>query len=228
MRKFGLLLITFCILTAGFAQEQELDKKDVLEGIDTKYREDQFYFVINHNIMEDKPKGYSPNSISLGLDVGFLRDFPVNKQRTLAIAPGFGYSYENLHHNFGIDKQGNYLILESYKTNRLSMHLLDFPIELRWRNSTPESHKFWRTYIGFKASYLLSANHKTVTDSYSVNNNTKDKLNKWLFGVYVGAGFNTWNLYLYYGLNTLYKNEPIVGDPEKMRMFKVGLIFYIL
>ncbi len=228
MRKFILLLITFCSLSVGFAQEQELVKNDSLREIDTKYREDQFYFVINHNIMQDKPRDYSPSSISLGLDIGFLRDFPINKKRTIAIAPGFGYSYENLRHNFGANAQGEYQILDNYQTNRLSMHLLEFPIEFRWRNSTAESHKFWRTYIGFKASYLLSANQKTVTKDYSIKFNAYDDLNKWLFGIYAGAGFNTWNLYMYYGLNTLYKNAPIKGDTEKMRLFKVGLIFYIL
>ncbi|WHT40321.1 outer membrane beta-barrel protein [Myroides sp. mNGS23_01] len=106
--------------------------------------------------------------------------------------------------------------------------MLDLPIELRWRTSTPESHKFWRTYVGFKASYVLGSRLKTSTDTYSTTVRGDDNINKWLLGMYVGAGFNTWNFYAYYGLNPIYKEAPIKDDAEKLRLFKVGVIFYIL
>ena len=230
------LLCLCCFATAfSFGQDEgealkELteQKKDSIANLDYKYREDQFYFGLHHTLMQGKPGGFKSNSISLGVDVGFLRDFPINKSRTIAIAPGFGFSYQNLRNNFGLAYDGSYAVLDDYKRNSLSLHMLEFPIEIRWRNSTPASHKFWRAYVGFKASYVLGSRMKTSTDSYTLSARGDDNVNKWLMGMYVGAGFNTWNFYAYYGLNTIYKNAPIKDSPEGLRLFKVGVIFYIL
>lgn len=230
----NVFLLGLCCFISSFSFAQELGGIDELTSkkdsvtLDYKYREDQFYFGISHTLMQGKPVGFKGNSVSLGMDVGFLRDFPINKSRTIAIAPGFGFSYQNLRNNFGLAEDGSYTTLPSYKKNSLSLHMLDFPIELRWRTSTPESHKFWRTYVGFKASYVLGSRIKTSTDTYSTTVRGDDNINKWLLGMYVGAGFNTWNFYAYYGLNPIYKEAPIKDDSEKLRLFKVGVIFYIL
>ncbi|MBB1148722.1 PorT family protein [Myroides sp. NP-2] len=226
-------LCFFCLISSfSFAQQVEVDevtrKQDSIAALDFKYREDQFYFGISHNLMQGKPKGYASSTVSLGVDFGFLRDFPLNKSRTIALAPGVGFSYQNLRNNFGLTADGAYTVVDNQKRNSLSLHMLDFPLELRWRNSTPASHKFWRAYVGVKASYVMGSRLKTSTDEYSVTLRGDDNINKWLFGMYVGAGFNTWNFYAYYGLNTIYKDAPIKNDPEKLRLFKVGVIFYIL
>jgi len=228
------LLYCLCMCTSfSIAQEQEIwnklgSEKDSLAHVDFKYREDQFYFGLSHTLMQDKPGGFTPSSVSLGVDFGFLRDFPINKSRTVAIAPGFGFSYQNLRNNFGLAEDGSYTVLDAFKRNSLSIHMLEFPIELRWRNSTPYSHKFWRTYVGFKASYVLGNRLKTVTENYSLTTRGDENINNWLYGMYVGAGFNTWNFYAYYGLNTIYKEAPLKGETENLRLFKVGVIFYIL
>ncbi len=226
-------LCLFCLCSSfSFAQEEVLDeltrKQDSIAALDFKYREDQFYFGISHTLMQAKPADFKGNSVSLGIDIGFLRDFPINKSRTIALAPGFGFSYQNLRNNFGLTEEGDYTLLSPYKRNSLSLHMLDFPLELRWRNSTPASHKFWRAYLGVKASYVMGSRLKTSTDEYSTTLRGDANINKWLFGMYVGAGFNTWNFYAYYGLNPIYKEAPIKGDSEKLRLFKVGVIFYIL
>lgn len=232
MKNVFLLCIFSLVSSFSFAQELELDevtrKKDSIDALDFKYREDQFYFGLSHTLMQGKPGSFTANSVSLGVDIGFLRDFPINKNRTLAIAPGFGFSYQNLRNNFGLSEDGGYTVLDDYKQNSLSLHMLEFPIELRWRTSTPASHKFWRAYVGFKASYVLGSRMKTSTTTYSTTLRGDENINRWLMGMYVGAGFNTWNFYAYYGLNTIYKEAPIVGNPEKLRLFKVGVIFYIL
>ena len=44
------------------------------------------------------------------------------------------------------------------------LQYVDLLIEFRWRNSTFESHKFWRIYAGFKMSYLVSDSYKFVND----------------------------------------------------------------
>lgn len=208
--------------------EENTILQDSLKSVDFKYREDQFYFGITHTLMQDKPAGFSPSSVSIGMSGGFLRDFPINKDRTIAIAPGVGYSYLNLRGNLGLNRNDEYVILESFKKSSLSLHAVDFPIELRWRTSTPYSHKFWRVHLGFKASYVFGDRSKTSTNEYSTTFRDDPNVNKWLYGMYVSAGFNTWNFYMYYGLNNIYKNEVMKGDSNKLKLLNVGVMFYIL
>lgn len=224
------LIILFCMsnVAAVYSQVDTVAVKNSNTNLDLKYREDQFYFGVNHNIMQDKLSGYSPSSVSLGIDFGFLRDFPINSSRTLAIAPGVGYSYSNLSNNLGLNELGEYAVLKNYSRSALSLHMLDIPLELRWRTSTPDSHKFWRIYLGVKASYIISDRLKTSTNSYTEIRKNDDLIHNWIYGTYLSVGFNTWNVYAYYGLSDLYKTNPIEGDPAKLRLLKFGLVFYIL
>lgn len=229
-RKVACLLSVFWCLTS-FSQTLEKDSIALpsSHAPDLKYREDQFYFGVTHSMLQDKPKGFSPRTLSLGVQLGFLRDFPINEKRTIALAPGVGYSYFNLHNNLAVTSNNEFVVMDSYNRNAQNRHYIDFPLELRWRTSTPDSHKFWRVYLGVKASYLLS-NRNSTSDELGTSFLQKNKvnLNKWTYSMYVSAGFNTWNVYLSYGLNTIYKDNLIENEPNKLRYFNAGLMFYIL
>jgi len=203
------------------------------EAIDSLYREDQFYFSTTYNIFSKKPSGVSQNSFSVGLSTGFLRDFPINKKRTIAIAPGLGFSYNNYKQNLVISEIGNttnYSLIASdvaLDKNKLSFLSVDVPLELRWRTSTFESHKFWRIYTGLKASYVIMSRSKYIADNgnYTVLNNPD--INKFQYGVYLSAGYNTWNLYTYYGLNSIF-NKDVLSPNGNFKTLNIGLMFYIL
>src|SRR5690606_5822295 len=93
---------------------------------------------------------------------GFLRDMPINKDRTIAIASGIGLSYKNYYQNLTIKDQPDgtrsYSVLpySELESNKYRQYLVDVPLEFRWRNSTYESYKFWRIYGGIKFSYVLA------------------------------------------------------------------------
>lgn len=240
--RFPLLFL--CCFMSFFATAQVFEPKvkDTIEldsvapVVDTKYREDQMYASFAYNMVQSKPGGYSQYSFSNTLTVGFLRDMPINKARTYAIALGLGYSYNNIKHNIAVEKVNG---INTYKTveegefdkNKLVLHYLEVPLELRWRNSDSINHKFWRVYAGFKVSYLFSDKAQ-----YEPNGNTKVKikgdknLNDFLYGAYLSAGWNTWNFYAYYGLTPIYNSVPIEGTEQKLTMksLNFGLIFYIL
>lgn len=222
------LLLTFL---SGFSQEQEVPNFD---AIDSLYREDQFYIGITYNILNNRPTGVSQNSFSTGLHAGFLRDFPINKKRTVAIAPGLGFSFNNYKQNLIVQDQNG---TKSYSTivpnaifdkNKLSMYFVDLPIEFRWRTSTYDSHKFWRIYSGVKFSYLLlsKSRYKDNEVNYKVINNSD--INKFQYGAYVATGWNQWNFYAYYGLQSLFKKGNLNGNAIEMRTLNFGLMFYIL
>lgn len=218
-----------------FSQEETKPKIEPIVKIDSLYREDQFYFSITYNLLTQIPEGLKQNKFSAGLSMGFLRDMPVNKKRTVAIATGLGLSYQNYFQNLTISKLpdgGLAYAVSDYNditSNRYRQYLVDLPIEFRWRNSTYESYRFWRIYGGFKISYVFS--NKSVLDNgeetYVVKNNPN--INKVQYGVYLAAGYNTWNVYLNYGLNPLFKDVITTsGQKIDVRTLNAGLIFYIL
>jgi len=233
MRLYSFIVIFFFSLSA-FAQQEVAETKVV----DSLYREDQFYLNFTYDNLQ-KLKGIDQKKFSSGFCIGFLRDMPVNKSRTFSFAAGLGYSLNIYNSNLYIYKsqasngasENNYEILSSdiyYDKNKLSLHYIDLPIEIRWRASTPESHKFWRVYTGFKFSYLIGDRYKFVNDVQTNIYKGNADLNKLQYGCYMAAGWNTWNFYAYYGLKPIFKSAKINGEEIKMVSFNVGLQFYIL
>lgn len=202
--------------------------------VDSLYREDQFYIGVTYNILTNRPVGVSQNSFSSGVHFGVLRDFPINKKRTVAIAPGIGFSINNYKQNLIAQENNNvisYSIPNEVTTldrNNLALYFVDVPIEIRWRNSTPESHIFWRWYTGIKLSYLVLNQSKAVTQNQTFRINNNPDFNKFQYGMYVAAGRNTWNFYGYYGFQDIYKNGSLNGESIQMNTFNIGLMFYIL
>ena len=190
--------------------------------IDSLYREDQFYASLSYNLIQNRPDGFKQFSFSPGITFGFLRDFPISKNRHWAIAPGIGYSYNNIKqfiNSVEIVSATENNTSENIRTI-ISSHSIDFPLEIRWRNATPNSHSFWRIYTGFKTSYVFNSKLESTTEN--TKESILDEINRLQYGAYVSVGFNTWNPYIYYGIN------PIFKEGSKMSNFNVGFIFYIL
>ncbi|HAT76357.1 MAG TPA: hypothetical protein DCS19_05820, partial [Flavobacterium sp.] len=99
-----------------FSQEKISSDNAPKIKIDSLYREDQFYFSFTFTTLQNKPSGLTQDKFSSGFSLGFLRDFPINKTRTIAIAPGIGLAYNNYNQNLKISEQNNvleYSILDS-------------------------------------------------------------------------------------------------------------------
>lgn len=236
------LSLLFFLLSLSLSAQVYETQKDTIEidsvaaVYDPYYREDQFYASISYNLLQGKPGDYSQYSFSTGLTVGFLRDIPLNEKRTHAIAAGLGYSYSNIKHNLVVGDEGDFntyqIIPEGdFNKNKLVLHYLELPIELRWRNSDPISHKFWRIYLGFKISYLFYDKAQYEPDGDTTFKVRNDKnMNDFVYGTYLSIGWNTWNFYAYYGITPIYNSPPLSGSTEKVKMNAVnlGMIFYIL
>ncbi len=227
-----LFLVSFLSV---FSQEETKPKIEPVVKIDSLYREDQFYFSVTYNLLTNSPVGLKQDKFSVGLSGGFLRDMPINKKRTFAIATGLGLSYQNFNQDLTISEDAEGNIVGGTKknseivSNKFRQYLLDVPIEFRWRNSTYESYRFWRIYGGIKLSYMFS-NRSVLSDgetTYKITNNPN--ITKFQYGAYVATGYNTWNIYFYYGLNPLFKSiKTSSGENVVVRTINAGLIFYIL
>jgi hypothetical protein len=224
-----LLLISLHI----FSQETKLPAPMI--AVDSLYREDQFYFSFTYNILLNRPNGIRQNKFSSGFAGGFLRDMPVNKNRTVAIAAGIGVSYYKYFQNLVIAKDEDTRVYNpitpgvNYSKNKFDQIFVDVPIEFRWRTSTPESHKFWRIYSGIKLSYLVANKSRYVDEQYNIKVTRNDDFNKFQAGAYIAWGYNTWNFYGYYGLTPLFSSAAKVNNEAvEFNTMNFGLMFYIL
>jgi hypothetical protein len=225
----------FLSVFKGFSQENAFSIDTLHVKIDSLYREDQFYAGLNYNSIITKPSGVSQNKISFGFSAGFLRDIPLNKSRTFAIAPGIGFSFNNYIQNMAIMGSSHnpiYGVIPSdvdYSKNRFEQWRVELPIELRWRTSNPVDFQFFRIYGGFKLSYLLG--DKSVFDyggQKLVIKNNKD-FEELMYGVYLSVGYSSFNLQVYYALNGLFKPTALIDSvPVKMDVLSIGVVFYIL
>lgn len=208
---------------------------DSLVYNDPKYREDQFYLALTYDFMENKPAGMSQQGLSSGVHLGVIRDMPINEKRTLAIGIGLGYSNNSYNHNLLIKEENGVLdyevlstTLNTYSKNKLNTHEVAIPIQFRWRNSTIESHKFWRIYLGMKFNYIFYSivKHKGDVGNYKLKN--PESVQNFQPVIDLGFGWNTWNFYASYGINTILKDSAkIDGNAIGFRSVKFGLIFYM-
>lgn len=230
------LLYCFLLLFffKGFSQENTIVQNASEVKIDSLYREDQFYFAFTFNTLQDKPVGLSQSKFSTGFTGGFLRDMPINKKRTIAIASGIGLTYNNYNQNLSISESNQtpvYSIIDSkifFEKNKFAQLSVDIPIEFRWRTSTYESYKFWRVYAGLKMSYLVYDKSTFIEgQEKTVISGNKD-FNKFIYGAYISTGYNSVNVYACYSLNPLFKSAKINNDAINMKSLNVGVIFYFL
>ncbi|WP_230407952.1 porin family protein [Flavobacterium hydrocarbonoxydans] len=236
--KYDMRLFFSCLFLVSFfnvfSQEETKPEIKPVVKIDSLYREDQFYVLVVYNAIMKGPDGIKQDRFSAGLSVGFLRDMPINKDRTFALATGLGLSYKNYYQNMTITGTKdapvyNVVDYNDINKNKFYGYSVDLPVELRWRNSTYESYKFWRIYGGMKFSYVMFDKSVFNGDGQTVKIKNNPDFNKFQYGVYLSAGFNTWNLYAYYGLNSLFKSSARTPTEEvDIRTMNLGMIFYIL
>ena len=206
-----------------------------INEVDDKYREDQIYFGVFYNSLINSPTDFNQNKFSSSINLGFIRDIPLNKSRNFGIGLGLGYSNSSFHNNLKFSNTNNQLDakiisdLDSFTKNKWVLNELELPFEIRWRTSTPENYKFWRIYFGLKTSYII--NSKVRYESPSNNQTIRDlPFNNFQSGFTLNAGNNTWNLGVYLGLQPLFDEEFTKNhiNLKNIKQFKVGLIFYIL
>lgn len=201
---------------------------------DTKYLEDQFYIGVTYNFLLNMPDEISQRNLSYGMQAGFIRDIPINKNRTIAFGIGLGYGvysyYSNLLVTETMDGSVN-SVLENdndFKRNKIETHMIEMPLEFRLRNSNASSYKFWRIYAGFKLGYVVGGRSKFVSDEEKISFYNSD-IRKFQYGLTFNFGYNSFNLHAYYALNNLFNDGVTLnGSDINMKPLRIGLIFYIL
>ena len=198
------------------------------DSLSTKYREDQFYISFGLQLQKESISGFKQNGFSNNFQVGFVRDISLNDDGRIAIGLGIGYAYNRLISNLTLVSDDNHLIfsIKGNDENSQTYSSLVIPLSFRVRTSTPERTDFWRVYGGMKYMLNFAENYrpffgKSLQSDFIKNNNTV---------VFLSAGYNTWNIYFEYDLNSIYQSEVKFSDGKypHLQTIKLGLIFYIL
>ncbi|MEM9143758.1 MAG: porin family protein [Bacteroidota bacterium] len=218
-----------CCLASGFSQTQQ----DSVPW-NSKYVEDQFYMGLTYNFLLNRPDQVSQRNLSYGLQGGFIKDIPLNRDRTVALGMGVGYAVNSYYSNLRATESGSGITYDIpnetdvFRRSKLETHLVEVPLELRWRNSTVSSYKFWRVYAGLRLGYVFSGRSKFVTEQETVSFQNSD-IREFQYGLTFNFGYNTFNLHFYYALNPLLNDQAVLHDSGiALRPLRVGLIFYIL
>lgn len=233
MKIIYALLLILSISLPSLAQNKDKNDNKV---VDSLYREDQFYAGVAFNLMTDMPKDGSQSGFSGSFDLGFIRDFPINKRRSLAVGVGLGVSSSSFGHNILISETGDGQDIVQpiskdieYKNNRFATHLVEMPIQIRWRSSTPEDYAFWRVYFGVKLGYIYYFKSKFEQDDLTIKQTDVNALNRFRTAGFFSFGYNIVNIQIQYDLNPLFSGEVSNGTSKiGIKPLRIGLIFYIL
>lgn len=224
------LVIGLMAFFSMMAQAQQVQKED------DHYREDQFYLGLTYNYLVNRPSELQQQGFSKAVQVGFLRDMPLNKRRNIALALGVGYEYANAYTNvlaLRHNNQTQYYLADStksdYSYSGFQTHTVEIPIEFRYRTSTATSYKFYRVYTGVKFSYVFSSDSFYQFQDLQVSFNNTEISTPWQAKAYISMGYNTWNVFVQYVISPLFdKAYTASSKPLKMNMLQIGIIFYIL
>jgi len=224
LRYFFLVLFT----SASWAQTIDSTKA-------TPYLEDQIYLGLSYINLVSNADAVNANGFSNSLTFGFIKDFPFTLRGNLAMGVGLGYGRNTYYQNIKLQEIGGATTFETvadaseFKNNKFSAHLVELPIEFRWRTSTYDKYKFWRIYTGLKFGYVFASNAKFKGTSETINSKGISAMNNFQYGATFSAGYGTWTFNFYYGLSKLFKNAQLPDtDPLNLTDFRLGLIFYIL
>lgn len=230
MKGFFFITGFVCGLLHAYAQETQTP-----QDTPARYKEDQFYVAIAYNVLLEKPTDVSQTNFSNGIQVGFIKDIPFSPKGNTALGIGIGYALNSYYSNLRASKMGGDVVYEpiapdvSYKRNKLETHLVEMPVEFRWRTATAQTYKFWRIYTGVKFGYVF-ANASKYIESQDKDKFSNPDIQPFQYGLYLSLGYNTWNFYANYQLRPLFKEgtETLTGEAIQMKPLQVGLIFYIL
>ncbi|MEZ4968651.1 MAG: porin family protein [Flavobacteriaceae bacterium] len=226
------VVLSILLFSGTFATGQVLESE---KELDRKYLEDQFYLGLTYNFTTKLPADVSQRNLSYGLQGGIIKDIPLSYQRNMGIAIGLGYGINSYYTNLLASQQGTevaYTVLDSdtdFRRNKIATHVLEFPFQFRWRNSTPESYKFWRIYTGIKVGYVFDGRSKFVSSTERIVFVNKD-IRQFQYGLTLNVGYDTFNIHIYYALSSLFNDGVMLpsGELVEITPLKMGLIFYIL
>lgn len=231
-------VLNICIITVLSLISYSSVAQDTIRQVagDSLYREDQFYIGVTYNIPINLPPDAKVRGLTGGVQLGYLRDMPINKRRNIAVAVGAGLALDQFGHNLFIGETPNdetiFRVLDEdldFTRNRFNMAIIEAPVEFRWRTSTVTSYKFWRVHAGFRVGYAYWYKATFKQPGNNVNQTKIPEFDPLRLSATFSFGYDTFNFFASYSINPFFRDAVTVdGDKVDFRTLKVGLMFYLL
>ncbi|WP_439131124.1 porin family protein [Polaribacter sp.] len=224
MKRTVYFVFLICFVSNFFAQKDSLQ-------LGTKYAEDQIYTSISYAQLYNQPLPISKSRFSYALSIGFMKDITLNKRGNIAVALGVGYGFDFFNHQLKVEEingSTNFSAVQGSISNVFKSHNFELPLELRWRTSTAKKYDFWRVYAGVKFLYNLRNKFEFEENLNTISYVNVSSYNQFQYGLTLSAGFDEFNVNLFYSLTPIFNDAIINGEAINSSILKFGLIFYIL
>lgn len=182
--------------------------------------------------LTNAPPTLSQNWNSNRWQLMLMRESLFSRKSHWGIAYGFGFSSNFWHTNLNIQAIPNNTELQytylpsdsSYKSNRFSASYIDIPVEFRYRTKSNSRGQYFRFYFGGLVGYRINSYAAFQHKEYSVKYYNINEVAKVHYGVFVRTGWWLFNVYAYYGLNTVFQSSSALPiGLHKMHALSLGL-----
>lgn len=200
--------------------------KPAKEGKGQKY--DRLIFDLTYNDWIGERGPFKVKGPSMGMNVAFMFDIPMNKKGTASFGIGPQYGFFNIRHDlayaFDFDQKTT-LFDEQIHAGETGFtkvvgNYFQMPVEFRFRT---KGWKHFKVHIGGKVGYLFAFNHKTKwTDNggdYIQRDYSTPDLNRLLYSAHIRLGMRNWAVYASYQINPMFKG----AQSTKLNPFQLGL-----
>lgn len=150
---------------------------------------------------------FKVDPLSIGFNVNFLTDKPLNQKGSLSL--GYGIQFQRTNYRINGYLSGLYtpVFNQPQNASNYSLHCNQFsiPLELRIRK---ESWRHFKVHLGGHVGYIVGSSTKLnlYTDQNSTQIRTKrlSSIDPLQYGAHVRLGLRNWALYASYNLNSLF------------------------
>jgi hypothetical protein len=158
-----------------------------------------------------------------GASVSLMQDFPFGATN-FSFAIGLGIGTHNMRSDASLYVDSNNVSFFSNmqiepKQNKLVLSFVDVPIELRFRTKRENVFRF---AIGGKFGYMINNHIKYVDNDEKTKTFKVDNINPLRYGVTARFGYKMFNVYVYYGLSTLFEDK--MGPEMTPLSFGISII----
>jgi len=186
------------------------------------------FFDITHNDWTGDLKAFKMQGPSIGINIGFLKSYPILANRKLAIAWGLSYGVHRMKHDLNvtydsekkmttIGPQGDFVV----GSRKMISKQWSIPIELHFQ--TDSKHGLY-CHVGGKIGYQSRLYEKGRADGIKYKHKNKFISDKepWIYSIHARVGFKYGaSLYASYNFNSLFRSS----ESTKLNLFELGISF---
>lgn len=185
--------------------------------------------VFYNDFYGDETKPFKIGANSLGYNINFLADKPLNASNSAALGYGLQYGYSHYQINQGFYQNGSKMGIPTWGDYSINTHQVGIPIEFRFRK---DSWKHFKIHIGGSINYTFAYNHQLdlTSNNYETQIITRksDDLTRLNYGAHVRIGVRNWAIYAQYNFSEFYNQKsgayyPGYQDVGAVNTFKMGL-----